>query len=161
MAKRHPQKSSFGFTTIELLIVIVVIIILGALIIITYNGVQQRNHDTDRKTDIIKIEGQIEAYQAETNQYPSVAQLNSSSFRSANMKELDASALADPLWKSSNTFCSNNGTAQLEGSATPHTGCYGYDPSPANCDNKNVDCTSYILTANLETGGVYTKESIR
>jgi len=158
--KQESQKSSFGFTTIELLIIIVVIIILGALIVITYNGVQQRNRDTQRKTDIIKIEGQVEAYQAETNQYPSVDQMNSASFRAQNMKELDSSTLADPLWKASNKFCTANGNVQLEGLATPNTGCYGYDPSPAGCDNKTVDCTSYILTTNLETGGIYSKESI-
>jgi len=157
---RVKDKKSYGFTTIELLIVIVVIIILGSLIFITYNGVQQRNRDAERKGDIVKLEGQIEAYQAETNKYPSVAQMNDASFRSKNMKDLQSSVLTDPSWKDNNHFCTADGNVQLEGTATPHNGCYGYDPSPAGCNNTSTDCTSYVLTANLETGGTYVKDSL-
>jgi Tfp pilus assembly protein PilE len=156
----NKNRRAFGFTTIELLIVIVVIIILGSLIVVTYHGVQQRNHDTERKTDIIKMDGQIEAYQAETDKYPSVAQMNNGNFRTTNLKGLTQENLTDPLWKNSNSTCTANGSAILQGTATPVLGCYGYDPSPAGCDNENTDCTGYILTTQLETGGVYTKESI-
>jgi len=154
------KTSSSGFTTIELLIVLVVVIVLGSLILVTYKGVQQRKHDTDRKTDIIKLDAQIHAYQAETDKYPSLTQMNNASFRASNMKELTEANLTDPLWKASNPNCTAGGVAILQGSSIPKPGCYGYDPSPAGCDNKNTDCTSYILTTGLETGGVYAKESI-
>lgn len=161
MAVKATKQNRFaGFSTIELLIVIVIIIILGSLIVITYNGVQQRNRDTERKNDIVKLEGQVEAYQAETNTYPSSAQMNSQSFRTANMKDLQVDVLADPQWKTTNKDCSASSGVLLEDSSTPSTGCYGYDPSPAGCDNKNTDCTSYVLTADLESGGVYTKSSL-
>lgn len=160
LASLKAKKSDHGFTTIELLIVFVVVIVLGSLILVTYDGVQQRKHDTDRKTDIIKLDGQIQAYQAETDKYPSLAQINNPSFRAANMKDLTENNFTDPSWKTSDKDCTSNSVAILQGSSTPQLGCYGYDPSPAGCDNKNTDCTSYILTADLETGGVYTKESI-
>ncbi|HEU5005252.1 MAG TPA: hypothetical protein VFT49_04180 [Candidatus Saccharimonadales bacterium] len=150
-----------GFTTIELLIVIVLIVILGSLVLVTHNGVEERNRDTERKSDIVKLEAQIETYQAETDKYPSVKQMDSASFRSQNMKELDVSSLTDPLWKSSNSSCTSSGQVQLQASATPSKGCYGYDPSPAGCDNDHTDCTSYMLTANLETGGSYIKASVK
>ncbi|HVX58582.1 MAG TPA: hypothetical protein VG964_02495 [Candidatus Saccharimonadales bacterium] len=154
------KKASYGFTTIELLIVLVVVVVLGSLILVTYNGVQQRNHDTERKSDIVKLDGQIQAYQAETDKYPSLAQINNSSFRAANMKGLDEGNLTDPQWEVTLKDCTANSVAILDGTSTPPQGCYGYDPSPAGCDNKNTDCTSYILTTRLETGGSYTKESI-
>lgn len=160
LASLKAKRSNHGFTTIELLIVLVIIIVLGSLIVVTYDGVQQRKHDTDRKTDIIKLDGQIQAYQAETDKYPSLAQINNPSFRAADMKGLTEGNLTDPQWKASNKNCTANNVAVLQGSSTPQPGCYGYDPSPAGCDNKDTDCTSYILTANLQTGGVYSKESI-
>lgn len=159
MRENIKQKFS-GFTTIELLIVIVAIVILGTLIVITHNGVSQKNRDNDRRQDIVKLDGQIEAYQAETDKYPSLAQMNNPSFRNTNMKSLQQSDLTDPKWKSSNNHCTNGGQAVLQGSSTPSLGCYGYEPSPAGCDNKNTDCTGYLLTANLEIGGTYTKGSI-
>jgi prepilin-type N-terminal cleavage/methylation domain-containing protein len=45
------NKASKGFTIVELLIVIVVIGILAALVVTTYNGIQQKARDTERKTD--------------------------------------------------------------------------------------------------------------
>ena len=44
-----------GFTIVELLIVIVVIAILAAITIVTYNGIQQRARDAQRKSDVANI----------------------------------------------------------------------------------------------------------
>src|SRR5438105_14972551 len=90
-----------GFTIVELLIVIVVIGILAALVVVTYNGIQQKARDTERKTDINALHGQLEAYQAQNGKYPSLDQINengsaNAGWRSTNMKGLDAAALADP-----------------------------------------------------------------
>jgi Tfp pilus assembly protein PilE len=158
--KVNIKQKSAGFTTIELLIVLVAIVILGSLIYVTHNGVNQKNRDNERRADIIKIDGQIEAYQAETDQYPSLAQMNNPAFRASNMKGLEESSLTDPKWKTSNPNCTANTVATLQGSSTPAVGCYGYKPSPTGCDNKDTDCTGYVLTANLETGGSFVKESI-
>src|SRR3982751_6956611 len=87
---------SSGFTIVELLIVIVVIGILAALVIVTYNGIQQKARDTERKTDVNAIHGQVEAYYAQNGKYPTLANLNDSTWRGSNMKGLDAEALKDP-----------------------------------------------------------------
>ena len=90
------KQASRGFTIVELLIVIVVIGILAALVVVTYNGIQQKARDTERKTDINAIHGQTEAYQAQNGKYPTLANVNDSTFRSTNMKGLDPAALQDP-----------------------------------------------------------------
>ena len=134
-----------GFTIVELLIVIVVIGILATLVITTYNGVQSKARDTKRKTDINAIQGQVEAYNTNAGFYPTLANMNDSSFRSTNMKGLDTSALQDP-----------QGSAPTLVSA-PAAKSYAYAPAPAGCDNSTTQCTSYTLTATLEGGGTYVK----
>ncbi|HAC56024.1 TPA: type II secretion system protein GspG, partial [Candidatus Saccharibacteria bacterium] len=64
-----------GFTIVELLIVIVIIGILATLVIVTFSGVQQRARDSERKTDINAIAGQLEAAYAKTGTYPALAGL--------------------------------------------------------------------------------------
>jgi type II secretion system protein G len=143
------KKKTSGFTIVELLIVIVVIGILAALVITTYNGIQQKARDTERKTDINAIHGQVEAYQAQNGKYPTLANVNDSAFRSANMKGLDPAALADPKNAASQQLC-----------AAAAADCYAYAVLPAGCDNSATDCTSYTLTATLESGGTYVKQSL-
>lgn len=143
------RKNNRGFTIVELLIVIVVIGILAALVIVTYNGIQQKARDTERKTDINAIASHLEAYNAQNGRYPTRANVNDSTFRSTNMKGLDPAALQDP-----------KGAAQTL-SDTVGANQYAYVPSPANCDNAtNGDCAQYTLTATLEGGGTYVKQSL-
>lgn len=140
---------SRGFTIVELLIVIVVIGILAGLVVVTYTGIQQKARDTERKTDINALHGQLEAYQAQNGKYPTLANVNDSTFRSTNMKGLDSAALQDP-----------KGVAQTLVTA-PVADSYSYAVLPAGCDNgAGGDCTSYTLTATLEAGGTYVKQSL-
>lgn len=149
--KKAAQK---GFTIVELLIVIVVIGILAALVVVTYNGIQQKARDTERKTDINALHGQLEAYQAQNGKYPvlgsdTVDGVNNATWRAANMKGLDPAALQDP-----------KGTAQTL-VATPAANVYAYVEAPTGCDNGvGGDCTQYTLTATLEGGGTYVKQSL-
>jgi prepilin-type N-terminal cleavage/methylation domain-containing protein len=143
------QKSSQqkGFTIVELLIVIVVIGILATLVIVTFTGVQQKARNTKRQTDLVALDGHIEAYNGQNGYYPTLANINDPAFRAANMKGLDPSALKDPT-----------GSAQ-QLVAVPTASAYAYVPSPANCDNAATECTGFVLTATLEGGGTYTKQS--
>jgi prepilin-type N-terminal cleavage/methylation domain-containing protein len=135
------KKNNRGFTIVELLIVIVVIGILAALVIVTYNGIQQKARDTERKTDIKALQGHLEAYWANNAKYPTLTQANDTTFRSTNFKGLDLASFADPKNPASQTLC---GTATL--------GCYGYATTPAGCDNgAGGDCSNYILTGKLES----------
>lgn len=151
------KRASSGFTIVELLIVIVVIGILAALVVTTYNGIQKKARDTERKTDINALHGQIEAYQAQNGKYPSLGEINEDAthpaWRGTWMKGLDPAALKDP-----------NGSATTL-ATTPGNDVYSYEVTPAGCDNGDNggtggDCTAYTLTATLEQGGTYTKQSL-
>jgi prepilin-type N-terminal cleavage/methylation domain-containing protein len=136
---------SSGFTIVELLIVIVVIGILAALVIVTYNGIQQKARDTERKTDVKALQGHLEAYWANNAKYPTLANVNDTTFRSNNFKGLDGSAFADPKNSASQQLC-----------AATAANCYGYSVTPAGCDNGAAgDCTNYTVTATLEGGGTF------
>lgn len=51
-----------GFTIVELLIIIVVIAVLAAISIVTYNGIQNRAHDTAVQADLRNIGNKIQIY---------------------------------------------------------------------------------------------------
>jgi len=138
-----------GFTIVELLIVIVVIGILATLVISTFTGIQQKARDTKRKAHISAIGGQIEAYNAQNGNYPTLANMNTSAWLSANMKGLDQTSLIDPR-SASQTMADN-----------PAPDVYAYHVRAADgttaCDNVTTQCAKYTLTATLEAGGTYQK----
>jgi len=151
------KNRSKGFTIVELLIVIVVIAILATLVIVTFTGIQQKARDSQRQTDINALDSHIEAYYAQSGAYPTAAMLNDSTWRAANMKGLDPEALKDPKATSPDI-----GT----GAATANQ--YGYDakaagvacPAATGTGAAMVStCDSFTLTATLEAGGTYTKQS--
>lgn len=145
-----------GFTIVELLIVIVVIGILAALVITTFNGIQQRGRNTERQTDIKALHGQLEAFYAQEARYPTLAELNDRSdggFVDTNLKGLDADAFEDPTSTSTDLV------------AAPAADSYAYDVEPDACEtDANTDCTSYTLTATYEGQvdgeSTYVKESL-
>jgi type II secretion system protein G len=135
-----------GFTIVELLIVIVVIGILAALVITTYNGIQQKGRNTERTTDLKAVQGQLEAYYASNGRYPTLANLNDQPatgnwWIQDNMKGLDKEALRDPK---ATLFTLVAGAAANR---------YSYEATPASCDNAATDCSGYTLTAVPEGGG--------
>ncbi len=129
-----------GFTIVELLIVVLVILVLGTLVIRTFNGVQQRSRNQDRKRDLEVLKGQLETYHVQHGYYPSLANMNDTKWLKDNMKSLDTSALQAP---SSN----KKGLVQ-----TITKDQYGYNVTPVNCNNAEggQDCTAYVLNAHLE-----------
>lgn len=93
-----------GFTIVELLIVIVIIGILATLVIVTFSGVQQRARDSERKTDINAVAGQLEAFYANKGYYPPRVDFQTEAFRTANEIRIDTKAFADPSTPGTTTF---------------------------------------------------------
>ena len=144
------RKEQSGFTIVELLIVIVVIGILAALVITTFSGIQQRARNTERQTDVNAIAGQVEAFYATTGAYPTLTDVNSSTWRASNNFKIDLKALADPT---------NPGSESLV--AAPASGRYSYEFGPSGCVSSGTGtfCSTYTLTATLEGGGTYVKQN--
>ena len=150
------KNKSKGFTIVELLIVIVVIGILATLVIVTFTGIQQKARDSKRKTDLNALDSHAEAFYASYGFYPTLADLQTSSFLSTYMKGFDPGALTDP-----------KGGAIA---AATTSSAYGYVASGTNCTNTTATtitnsvpqdngCTAFQAQATLEAGGTYTKKS--
>ena len=73
------MKDERGFTIVELLIVIVVIAILAAIVIVAYNGIQQRAHTATARSNAEGVQKVVEAYAADdsagSGKYPSLSDL--------------------------------------------------------------------------------------
>jgi hypothetical protein len=107
---------------------------------------QSSSKDAQRKTDINALETELEVYYTDQGSYPTLAQLNSASWRKINMPSFDDTILKDPA-----------GT-QASLVSSPKAKVFAYQPTPANCNGSN--CMSYILTATLDDGTIYKKQSL-
>ncbi len=145
------QRKQAGFTIVELLVVIVVIGILALITITTFSGVTQRARNAEREADIKAIHGQLEAYYAQNGAYPALADLNDGTWRSTNMKGLDAEALKDPKG-SGNTLAAAAAASVYSYAVTASGG--------AACTTAAGDCAVYTLTATKEGGGTVVKNNL-
>jgi len=64
------QNQARGFTIVELLIVVVVIAILAAITVVSYNGIQNRTHDTAIQSDLRNFGQKVNLYSSEFNSFP-------------------------------------------------------------------------------------------
>lgn len=64
------NKTTSGFTIVELLITIVVIGILAAITIVAYNGINERAQFTKMRSDIAQLNKAILAYYSSNGSYP-------------------------------------------------------------------------------------------
>lgn len=69
------QTNKRGFTIVELLIVIIVIAILAAITIVAYNGITNRAKSTKAQSTAANMVKKLEAYNAETGNYPATFSL--------------------------------------------------------------------------------------
>lgn len=107
------------------------------------------SNDVERETDIKALHGQVEAYYAQNGYYPTLANMNTNSFRATYMKGLDNEAFKDP------------GGSAYTLVVAPQKNIYAYAVSPSGCTNSAAKtCDSYILTATLSNGTAYAKVSL-
>jgi type IV pilus assembly protein PilA len=136
-----------GFTIVELVIVIVVIIILAGLVITTYAGIQSKARNAKRQTDIEELQTQIETFYSQNGFYPSLGDMNNSTWLATNLKTLNSNELTDPLSSSSTLV------------RTPAAKVYSYAPtvdgstvcgSDTTSGGTDTTCAQYTLTATYE-----------
>ncbi|HEX8390519.1 MAG TPA: type II secretion system protein [Candidatus Saccharimonadales bacterium] len=140
-----------GFTIVELLIVIVIIGILATLVIVTFSGVQQKARDSERKTDINAIAGQLEAFYANKGYYPTITDVNDATWRTTNEFKIDTKAFVDPSTTAQTTLV--NGVV---GSEKKYY-YVAYSSGTTDCGTTaGTQCASYIIGANLEQNGAGT-----
>lgn len=159
---RPRQRAQDGFTLIELVIVILILGILITVVATTYRGVQARNRNSSRETNITALQGSLEAYYAQTSTYPTLSELNTPSWVSGHLRDIKPSTLRDPRWSTKVKTCTTGSQSVIVNH--PAMDCYSYQPIANNgsaCDNSAQKiCAHYTLTAELEGGGKYTKSSL-
>lgn len=144
-AKQH------GFTTIELVFVIVIIGILVGIIVIGHAGIAQQTRNTERQRDIGELHAELEAYYSQYNKYPTLAELNNTTWRSTYMKGVNTQVFRDP----------SGSSYQLV--TLPAKNVYAYNPTTATgktCNDTTTTCVQYILTATLQGGGTYVTNNL-
>lgn len=154
-------KRQEGFTLIELVIVIILLCLLLSVVALTYSGVQAKNRNNQRQSEINTIKSQLEAYYVQNSKYPSLNELNDTAWRTKNLPDLKESTLQDPRWSKNGKVCNASGNVQL--TAVPEAECYSYQVTGSDgsvCDNGKVVCAQYTLTAMLEGGDKYVKSSL-
>ena len=119
--------------------------ILTALVITTYSGIQARNRNADRQKDIQSLQTQLEAYYSQNGHYPSLTDINGTSWRTKNMPNLSTGTMIDP----------SSGESSADAQLTPAPGAkvYSYQVSDSNgnsCESDDTNCAKYTLTATYE-----------
>jgi len=67
------QKSTSGFTIVELIVIIVVIGIIATIAIVSYVGIQKATLNEQRRTELLGWKATFEKYKAANGQYPAMA----------------------------------------------------------------------------------------
>ncbi len=139
---RLRRQSSMNRQTFIVLIGLVIIAILAILGGYIYDVVSNHHDDNTRKQDLSYIAGTLNNYYALNQSYPTLSQLNSSTF-SAFAPSLNYVKFKDP--SSTSVKLVSNPTASN----------YAYEVSPANCNNTSIKCSGFKLVATLSNGSQY------
>ena len=147
------KNSQSGFTVIELVLVLVIIGILLAIIFTAYTSVHTNQNNQARENSIDKIYKNLEAYYVDNSQYPTLSYMNSATWLTKNMPNLNPATLKDPAGKTETLV------------AIPKANFYAYEVTAADggvCDNVARICQHYTLVASLikNSSKTYIKSSL-
>lgn len=116
------------------------------------SGMQAKAKDSERKSDIRSLQTQLEVYFAENGYYPTLQDLNNSSWVTTNMKSLDQTALADP---------DNPDNKTLKAASAAKSYAYAVtDGGGKSCEANRTLCAKFVLTATLSDGSKDTIEAL-
>jgi hypothetical protein len=115
------------------------------------DSLSERAKDVFRQNNVMTLVTLVEKYYAENSFFPTLAELNDPAWVRSNLPELDSSTLKDP-----------DGTTEML-AAKPTKGAYSYqvsaDDSLSSCDNQEIFCYNYRITAFLSNGTAYVQTS--
>jgi len=137
-----PQtRNSRGFTIVELLIVIVIIGILAGLVLVAYNGVQDRSRASIAQTDLNNAKKRLVIYQARNGAYPVTYQqlIDAGMHFSKSVYEVNRSGYGNMY------YCYNTVTKQFALGARTVNSAYGLVVTSTS-DTKRV--TGSTITGN-------------
>ncbi len=144
---RDLRKDQKGHSFLELVAVCVVIGILLTIILAGYTTVERNRQNQQRQTNINNIYSQLETYYVVHSFYPTLADMDSTTWVNTNMPGLNPSWLRDP-----------KGKAYLLVSQ-PTKNAYSYQVTAGNgdaCNNVALACVHYTLTATLVSSAQHT-----
>lgn len=118
--------SQKGFTLIELMIAVSIIAILVTIAMITYQGINKKARDGKRQADLKIIQGALQHYYADNNNFPLTG------------------SLATPLVGSSGKYLKSLPVDPLTSNN------YTYQAKPDDCNNSTIYCSSYCLITTLD-----------
>lgn len=128
-----------GFTIVELLIIVALIGILAAIVIVAYNGLQQRAHNAQHQNDIKTVQKVIEAYNVQYGEYPKTTTNPSSNWKTIDVRTDDncQNGSSQPDWVPNVTDKLPQSDPAYSGGVDGAIGCYLYASNG----------TEYVLSA--------------
>ena len=160
MLKATIQKigNSRGFTIVEILVVVVVIGILAGLVLVAYNGVQDRSRASIAQTDLNNAKKRLVIYQARNGTYPTTYQqlIDAGMHFSKSVYEVNIPG------KGNMYYCYNTATKQFALGARTINSAYGLIVTSTS-DTKRVTgstitgnyvCTTIGLTSTSDANAI-------
>lgn len=133
MLMKRGQKPTEGFTLVELLIVIVVVAILAVITIVSYDGIQDRAHDSAVRGDLSTATKLFDIYRIDNARYPSSV--------------ADVESMNDRLEFSRSSYMTSNNAVLV---------CRTNDGSGFAMLGKSMSGTTFLVTESQRVPSVYT-----
>lgn len=138
-----------GFTIVELLIVIVVIALLAAITIASYNGIQNRTHDTAVMSDLAALKKKIDLYMVDSVTRPYTPQIRDN----IRINAAKQSYMVSPVTDHNLIYCLNNSSSYTyaivgyskSGKKFKATHAQGVTEYTSDWTNQNVACEDALV----------------